>query len=77
MAADTVSKDANLQTIIHAISYSWKAPNAPDLKPFYSFRDELSTKVCPTDADKSTIICKKGSYFDSNSTSSAAFRTIA
>ena len=58
MVADATSKDANLQAVIHAISNSWKVLNAHDLKPFYSFRDELSTKICSTDSHKSTIICK-------------------
>ena len=58
MVADATSKDANLQAVIHAISNSWKVSNAHNLKPFYSFRDELSTKICSTDSHKSTIICK-------------------
>ena len=58
MVADATSKDASLQAVIHAISNSWKVSNAHDLKPFYSFRDELSTKICSTDSHKNTIICK-------------------
>ena len=47
-----------MQSVIHAITKSWKIPNAKDLKPYYSFRDELSTKVCSNDDSKSVVVCK-------------------
>ena len=59
MVADATSNDAILQAIIHSVSNSWKVLNTRDLKPFYSFCDELSTKACSTDVDKSTIICER------------------
>ncbi len=58
MVAKATSKDAKLQSVIHAISESWKIPNAQELKPYYSFRGELSTKVCSHNDSNSTVICK-------------------
>ena len=45
LVADGTSKDVNLHAVIHPISNSWKVSNAHDLKPFYSFREEISMKV--------------------------------
>ena len=53
-----MSKDAILQSVVYAISESWKILNAQELKPYYSFPDDLSTKICSNNDSNNIIICK-------------------
>ena len=44
--------------LVYTISELWNIPNAQELKPYYSFRDELSTKICSNNDSNGIIICK-------------------
>lgn len=55
--AVATASDPTLQAVILAIGNNWLSAESRKLTPYYSFRDELSLKLCSNSAD-STIVLK-------------------
>ena len=55
--ATATAHDNTLQAVIRAIHNNWKDLESRKIAPYYSFRDELSLKLC-SDSPDSTVVMK-------------------
>ena len=57
--ANETSRDETLQSVIAAVRDGWHSPQTcKHLKPYYSFRDELSLKLCNSSQPDSIVLLK-------------------